>query len=102
VRCAASGQLILLPKIYSNPKNLKRMTQQEALQWIADIFEVSPETITAETSRESIPTWDSIGTLTLMAGMDEKFSIVLNDADIQTLRKVDDIIAVLRRHGKIS
>jgi len=77
------------------------MDQREALNWIAEVFEEAPGSMTPETLREDIRTWDSMGVLTLMAGMDEKFSIVMTDADIQTMRKVDDILAVLRKHNKL-
>ena len=77
------------------------MNQTDALNWIAEIFEASPGGLTPETLREDIPAWDSMGVLLLMAGMDEKFSIVMADADITAMRKVDDILAVLRQHNKL-
>ena len=45
--------------------------------------------------------WDSMGVLTLMAGMDEKFGIVMSDADIKVMKTVGDIVAILGKHGKI-
>ena len=77
------------------------MTQDEALTWIAEIFEEPPGSLTPETTRDDIPTWDSMGVLALMAGMDEKFGILLADADIVSMKSVDDILAVLRNHGKL-
>ena len=77
------------------------MNQTDALDWIAEIFEASPGSLTPETLREDIPAWDSMGVLLLMAGMDEKFSIVMADSDIAAMRKVDDILAVLRQHNKL-
>jgi acyl carrier protein len=77
------------------------MTQQEALDWIAEVFEESPGGLKPETPREDVPTWDSMGVLALMAGMDEKFDIVLTDADIKAMQTVGDILAVLRKHNKL-
>ena len=77
------------------------MNLQEALSWIADLFEESVENIQPETSRESIPAWDSLGILALMASLDEDFNILLTDQEIQGLRKVEDIFALLRRHGHL-
>lgn len=77
------------------------MTQEEALKWIAELFEETLDSLTPDTPRENIPLWDSLGVLTLMASMDEKFSILLSDADLQAMQKVDDIFAVLRVHGKL-
>lgn len=78
------------------------MTQDQALDWIAEVFEESPGSLQPDTPRDDIPTWDSMGVLALMAGMDEKFGILLTDADIVSMRSVDDILAVLRKHGKLA
>ena len=77
------------------------MTQEELLQWIAELFEDTVENIKPETKREDIAAWDSLGVLTLMAGLDEKFGIVLSENEISSLKKVDDILNVLRRNGKL-
>ena len=44
------------------------MNTQDAVSWIAEIFEEPPEGVSADTPREEIPGWDSLGVLTLMAG----------------------------------
>jgi acyl carrier protein len=77
------------------------MTQDEALAWIAEIFEEPPGSLKPDTTRDDIPTWDSMGVLALMAGMDEKFAILLTDDDIRSMSAVEDILAVLRKHGKL-
>jgi acyl carrier protein len=77
------------------------MNQKDALNWIAGVFEQSPDSLKPETRREEIPTWDSMGVLMLMAEMDEKFGILMTDADIEAMGIVDDILAVLRKHGKL-
>lgn len=77
------------------------MNQQEALRWIEEVFEEPSGSLTGETLRDDVPTWDSMGVLALMAGMDEKFDIVLTDDDIKSMKSVDDILAVLRKHGKL-
>lgn len=77
------------------------MTSQEALDWVCEIFEEAPGALQPQTPREEVPLWDSMGVLALMAGMDEKFDIIVTDADIKAMRKVDDILAVLRKHGRL-
>lgn len=76
-------------------------TQESALKWIADMFEQSFETLTPETLRQDIPAWDSLGVLTLMAGLDEKFGIMLSDVELGEMSRVGDILEVLRRFGKL-
>jgi acyl carrier protein len=78
------------------------MNQQEAMQWIADIFEVPVHTINVETLRDQIPAWDSLGVLTLMAGFDEKFGFLLSEEEVLGLNKVEDILRVLKDRGSLS
>jgi acyl carrier protein len=79
----------------------ERMNQTEALAWIADLFEMPPEKIQPDTKREAIPAWDSLGVLTLMAALDEKFDTLLTEEEMQTMQSVQDILNVLNKNGKI-
>jgi acyl carrier protein len=78
------------------------MTESEALKWIAELFEESSDAITPGIPRTAIPAWDSLGVLTLIAALDEKFDIAVTDGDIQGLETVGDILSILRRSGKVS
>ena len=77
------------------------MNTEEALEWIAEIFEEPVENITLETARDDIPAWDSLGILTLMARLDEDFEILLEEEEVQELRSVGDILDALKRHDKL-
>lgn len=77
------------------------METQDALQWIAEVFEESPGRIGEGTLREQIPGWDSLGTLSLIAGLDERFDIQLSEQDIESLKGVADLLDLLRRHGAL-
>jgi acyl carrier protein len=78
------------------------MSQEDALKWIAELFEESPDGISADTPRSSVPAWDSLGVLTLMASLDETFDLVVSDDDMQAMQKIGDILDLLRRHGKLA
>ncbi len=78
------------------------MNEVDALAWIADLFEEPRERIRPETKREAIPTWDSLGVLTLMAGLDETFEVLLKEEDMIAMQSVQDILDVLVRNGKIN
>lgn len=78
------------------------MTQTEAVVWIARLFEVVPDQLTPDTHRDDVPAWDSLGVLTLLAGLDSDFGIVLTDEDIQAVKTVGDILDVMRRHGTLA
>ena len=78
------------------------MNMDEALAWIADLFEEPVENIQPETLKEDIPAWDSLGVLALMASLDEDFGILLTEEEMQALEKVDDIFDLIRRNGGIN
>lgn len=78
------------------------MNRNEITNWIAELFNESPDELTSETQREDIIEWDSIGTLNLMAELDQKFGIVLTNDDLETLQSVGDLIDLLAKQGKVS
>lgn len=77
------------------------MNTQEALSWIAETFEQPAELVTAETMRKDIPSWDSLGTLVLIAAFDEKFDIHLSERDLDGMQRINDVLEILRRNGKL-
>ena len=77
------------------------MNKEEALEWISEVFEEAPGRIDAGTLRKDIPGWDSLGTLSLIAALDEKFDIHLSEQDIENMQKVADVFEILRRNGAI-
>lgn len=78
------------------------MTQREAIEWVARVFETSAEQLTTDTPRDGIAAWDSLGVLTLMATLDSDFGIVLTDDDVQGIKTVGDILHVMQRNGKLT
>jgi acyl carrier protein len=78
------------------------MTQQEALGWIAKLFDQTPEQLSPDTAREKIKAWDSLGVLLLMGGLDSDFGIQLTDDQVQRMKTVGDILAALRAKGVLN
>jgi acyl carrier protein len=81
---------------------MAKMTFEEALKWIADIFEEPVEHIRAETPRSEIKAWDSLGFLTLMARFDEDLGVLLEDSELQGMNNVVDVLDTMRKHGKLN
>ena len=77
------------------------MKTEDALTWIAEVFEEPPGQIAADTARKRIPGWDSLGTLTLIAALDERFDIHLSEKDMEGMQQVRDILEILRRNGAL-
>lgn len=75
------------------------MNTQEALLWVSEVFEESPGRISATTARSAIPGWDSLGTLSLIAALDEKFDIHLSEQEIEGMASIEDIFVILRRQS---
>jgi acyl carrier protein len=77
------------------------VNQDAALKWIGQLFEEDAGRLTPDTDRAAVEAWDSLGVLTLMAGLDNDFGIVLSDGEIQNMKKVGDILEILRKNGKL-
>ena len=77
------------------------MKEHEALQLITKTFGEMPENIRPDTPRDDIPNWDSIGAISLMAELDEQFGIMLEEKELDSMTRIDDILEVLRKHGKL-
>ncbi len=80
----------------------KEMKTNEAIEWVAEVFEESPENLSEDTQRESLEGWDSLGMLNLMASLDEEFDIVLSDTDVEILISIKDIIGILKKNGVVT
>jgi acyl carrier protein len=78
------------------------MNAREALDWLSETFEEPAGRIGMATMREEIPGWDSLGTLSLIAALDERFDIHLSEQDIEGLKGVGDILELLRRHDALA
>jgi acyl carrier protein len=78
------------------------VNQEQALDWLARVFQEPREKITPETPREAIGSWDSLGVLMLMAELDEQFKIILTDQEMQAMKKVGDVLTLLRERGQLS
>lgn len=78
------------------------LTEAQALEWVANLFAVPPNTISLDTSRNDIVLWDSLGVLMIIASLDEEFGITVTDADMRSCTKVRDLVALLNKHGRIA
>jgi len=78
------------------------MKRDEAVAWLAGMFEEPADKVSEATARDSIYGWDSLGTLTLMAEMDEKFDIQLSEQDVTGFASIGDVVELLARRGKLT
>ena len=80
-------------------KSNERLSVDQALGWIADIFEQSPATIRETTPRAEIAAWDSLGQLLLMAALDQRFGIRMTATELSRVTSVRGILDLLAEHG---
>ena len=78
------------------------MTENEAMKWITELFEESVGNIKPETRKDEIQSWDSLGVLNLMAGLDQQYDVLLAEDEVAGLKKVGDILEILKKYGKMS
>lgn len=78
------------------------MTRDEALTWLSGVFEEPSGRLRPETPRDEVGGWDSLGVLTLMADLDEKFDIRVDEKEMASMSRVQDILDLLDRSGKLA
>jgi acyl carrier protein len=65
----------------------------------AGILGLNPGAITAESSPENIDVWDSVQHLNLVLALEERFGLTLEPEEIEKMKNVGSIVAVLE--GKL-
>ena len=78
------------------------MTRDEALAWLAGVFEDPLGSLRPDTPRDEVRGWDSLGVLTLMADLDEKFDLRVGEKEMAAMTSVQDILDLLNRSGKLA
>jgi acyl carrier protein len=64
----------------------------------ADVFKYTGE-ITAATSRQEVPKWDSLQHIALVTAIEQGFGISLSMDEMVEIQTVGDICNILDRHG---
>lgn len=78
------------------------MTLDQALVFVADLFELPVATLSPDMLRSDLPAWDSLGQLVLMSALDQQFGIRLTQQELSSLDSVNAILNILRRHGRLT
>lgn len=76
-----------------------KLSVSDALAMLVEIFEEPDGSIDVDSAKDDIEGWDSLGVLSLMAELDERFEILLQPEDIEGFVTVNDLFKVLRSHG---
>ena len=77
---------------------MSKISQTDMLKVLSEAFDAPLAELRLDTERDSIPGWDSMGALTLMAEMDERFSLQLSPDRSRKMSKIADIFTYLREN----
>ena len=66
----------------------------------ADIFEDDSITIDETTSAKDIEAWDSLANISILAAVQDEFSVAFSIDEIVAMKNVGDIIEAIRRKSK--
>ena len=69
------------------------------LDCFAQTFGITRDQITLKLAYQSIPEWDSVGHMTLVAEIESVFEIRLNTDEIIAMSDVAKTIEIVRKHG---
>jgi acyl carrier protein len=58
-------------------------------------FDVNPELVTIDTTASDIPSWDSVGHLSLAGTLEEIFGISLDVDDLMEMENVREIVRIV-------
>jgi acyl carrier protein len=81
---------------------MKPISTSQALHLLAETFDEPVDRLAPATARDAIAGWDSMGALSLMAELDERFNIELTAEASRAMARVADVIELLRRHGALA
>ncbi len=71
-------------------------TTFEQVRGIAsDLFAIPPDRITAESSPETIESWDSTQHLNFVLALEEKFGFQLSPEEMEQMRNVGEIVKLV-------
>ena len=75
------------------------ISREDALELIAEAINESVDDVKPGIELVTLSGWDSMAVLLLMAEFDDQFDIVLDEEKINSLKLVDDILAVLEQNN---
>lgn len=81
---------------------MTKISTSDALKMLSEAFEEPVANLRPDVSRDDVPGWDSMGALTLMAELDERFGIELTADDSKKMTRIDDVLQLLRKHGALA
>jgi acyl carrier protein len=81
---------------------MDKITTSEAFKMLSEVLEEPLANLSPDLLRDDVYGWDSLGALSLMAELDERFGILLTADESREMTRIDDVLQLLRRHGRLA
>lgn len=72
--------------------------RREVIGIVAEIAEVTPGEVAEDASLEALGI-DSLGGLRLVAAVEKRWNVVIDESEIAGIRTMQDVFALVRRHA---
>ena len=73
--------------------------KKSLVQLFADALAIAPELVTDDLTYQSIPQWDSVAHMTLIASLEDEYEIMLDTDDIIDMSSVLKARQILAKYG---
>ena len=74
------------------------MNTTEFIEKFAEAIDVDAASLSVETEFRTLPEWDSIVYLSVIAMLDEEYGIQIENAAFKTLKTINDVINCIETH----
>ena len=74
------------------------MNTKEFIEKFAEAIDVDAASLSVETEFRTLPEWDSIVYLSVIAMLDEEYGIQIENAAFKTLKTINDVINYIETH----
>jgi acyl carrier protein len=74
---------------------MSESTMDLVRQIVADVLGTSKARITAESSPDTLDKWDSVHHLNIVMALEERFGVELEPEDVEGMRSVAKIVAIV-------
>ncbi len=74
------------------------MDTQKFIDLFAEALDIEASDLTVETEFRTLPEWDSMAYLSIIAMLDEEYEIQIENAEFKTLKTLNDIINYIEEH----
>jgi acyl carrier protein len=71
--------------------------EQRVRQVASDVFNIPAAQITAESSPETIETWDSVQHLNLVLALEQELGVSIEPEEIEKMKSIGDVITLMQQ-----